>query len=409
MREPNYLFSEVDWFSFQERQKKSLSDEIAKFDGNRLLNTSIDDLCDYFVKKYHLDVPILLEDRIVADQNETQIDVSQDSMMFILDRSQPVYVAGTKVEITIPFEGGAQAFNIRPTSFSLIPPVAEVRGGILFLEIQGTNLQSKQVRASIDQTLSEIKRHLDILRKDAEALNNELVQLVGPSIERRKAKLLENQNLVASLGFPLKERSDSPRTFVTPEVRRKITPTLPAASTLPYKPEPTLSLNDYDHILNIIQNMARVMELSPSAFATMDEEALRSHFLVQLNGHYEGGATGETFNYGGKTDILIRVQDKNIFIAECKYWSGPKKLRETIDQLLSYSSWRDTKVAIVIFNRKKNFSAVLDSIPSTVDAHPNCKRFIGRQSETNFRYTFAHKDDPNRELTLTVMAFDVPS
>jgi hypothetical protein len=128
-----------------------------------------------------------------------------------------------------------------------------------------------------------------------------------------------------------------------------------------------------------------------------------------LNGHYEGGATGETFNYEGKTDILIRVQGKNIFIAECKYWSGPKKLRETIDQLLSYSSWRDTKVAIIIFNRKKNFSAVLDSIPPIVDAHPNCKRFIGRQSETNFRYTFAHRDDPNRELTLTVMAFDVPS
>jgi len=409
MHEPNYLFSKVDWFSFQEHQKKSLSDEIAKFDGNRLLNTSTDDLCDYFVKKYHLTVPILLEDHIVADQNETQIDVSQDSGRFIWDRSQPVYVAGTKVEITIPFEGGAQAFNIRPTSSSLSPPVAEVRAGILFLEIQGTNLQSKQVRTSIDQTLSEIKRHLDTLRKDAEALSNELVQLAGAEIERRKAKLLENQNLVASLGFPLKERSDSPRTFVTPEVRRKITPTLPVASTLPYRPEPTLSLNDYDHILTIIQNMALVMELSPSAFATMNEEALRSHFLVQLNGRYEGGATGETFNYEGKTDILIRVQGKNIFIAECKYWSGPKKLGETIDQLLSYSSWRDTKVAVIIFNRKKNFSAVLDSIPPTVDAHPNCKRFIGRQSETNFRYTFAHRDDPNRELTLTVMAFDVPS
>ena len=155
--------------------------------------------------------------------------------------------------------------------------------------------------------------------------------------------------------------------------------------------------------------MAQVMELSPSAFATMDEESLRSHFLVQLNGHYEGGATGETFNYEGKTDILIRVQGKNIFIAECKYWDGPKKLTDTLNQLLSYSSWRDTKVAVIVFNRRKNFSSVLDVIPPTVEAHPNCKKFVGQQSETSFRYTFAHRDDPNREMTLTVMAFDVPS
>lgn len=409
MREPNYLFSNFNWFSVLEHQKKSLTDEIAKFDGNRLLNTSIDDLCDYFVKKFCVDVPVLKENQIVVDQKETQIDVSNDPMRFIRDPSRPFFIAGTKVEITVPFDGEAEAFKIQPTSFTLNPPVAEIRGATLVLEIQGTNLQAEQVRKSIDQTLSEIKKHLDTLRRDAVGLNNQLPQLARAEIERRRAKLLENQNLVASLGFPLKERSDAPRTFVTPEVRRKITPTLPNASTTPYKPEHTLSLNDYDHILSVIQNMARVMELSPSAFATMNEESLRSHFLVQLNGHYEGGATGETFNYEGKTDILIRVQGKNIFIAECKYWVGPKKLSETIDQLLSYSSWRDTKVAIIIFNRNKNFSAVLDAITPTVKAHPNFKKFIGRQSETSFRYLFAHRDDPNREMTLTVIAFDVPS
>ena len=157
-----------------------------------------------------------------------------------------------------------------------------------------------------------------------------------------------------------------------------------------------------------MSNMALVMERSPSAFATMDEESLRSHFLVQLNGHYEGQATGETFNYEGKTDILIRVNGRNIFIAECKYWGGPKKLTETIDQLLRYTSWRDTKVAIIIFNRQKSFSRVLETIPQVVKEHQNYKRELGRPSETSFRYIFAHRDDPNREMTLAVMAFDVP-
>lgn len=408
MGRPNYIFNKYDWFSVQEHIKKQLANEIAEMDGNRLLNTSVDDLCKYFEDKYRVNVPILFENTIVADQQETQIDVSQDQMRAIRDRSQPFYMPGTVIEITIPFEGDAEAFNIQPTSFTLNPPHAEISGSNLVITIQGTDLKPDQVREQIDRTISDINSYLNTLRNNAEGLNSQLHQIARSAIERRRQKLLSDQNLVASLGFPLKQREDATKTYVTPEVCRKIIPTLPPASAEPYKPEPTLSDDDYEHILKVIQNMAQVMERSPSAFASMGEESLRSHFLVQLNGHYEGQATGETFNYEGKTDILIRIEGKNIFIAECKYWEGPKKLTETIDQLLSYSSWRDTKVAIIIFNRRKNFSKVLEAIPTTVDAHKCFKRSLGQVSETNFRYVFSNKDDPNREIVLTVLTFDVP-
>jgi hypothetical protein len=184
---------------------------------------------------------------------------------------------------------------------------------------------------------------------------------------------------------------------------------MPPASSITYKPEPALAAADYEHILGVMHGMTQVMELSPSAFHDVDEEALRSHFLVQLNGHYQGQATGETFNYEGKTDILIRSDGRNIFIAECKFWSGPKGLGETIDQLLGYSSWRDTKTAVVLFNRNRDFSKVLATIPEAVREHPQFKRELPGSSETTFRYMFANKDDRNRELHLTVMAFDVPT
>jgi len=122
--------------------------------------------------------------------------------------------------------------------------------------------------------------------------------------------------------------------------------------------------------------MVKVMERSPKAFDGLDEEGIRSHFLVQLNGHYEGQATGETFNYQGKTDILIRSGDRNIFIAECKFWGGPQMLTQTIDQLLGYLSWRGSKTAILLFNRNRDFSKVLDSIPETVRAHPNFQKEV---------------------------------
>jgi hypothetical protein len=155
-----------------------------------------------------------------------------------------------------------------------------------------------------------------------------------------------------------------------------------------------------------------VMERSPKSFKNMQEESLRDHFLMQLNGQYEGQATGETFNYEGKTDILIRANRedvvKNIFIGECKFWTGPKGLQETIDQLLGYTSWRDTKTAIILFSRNKNFSDVLAKIPGAAKAHSNFRKTHKHISETEFRYTFAHKDDLNRGLIITIMAFDVP-
>jgi hypothetical protein len=403
-----YLFNKYDWFSVQENIKNQLLNEVAGMDGNRLLNTSVDDLSKYFENKYCVNVPSLLEDNIVVDQKEAQVDVSHDRMRAIRDRSHPSYISGTAIDVTIPFEGDAEIFNIKPTQYTLNPPSFEISGNNLIVVIQGVELQADKVKAEIDRTISDVRMYLNNLQRDADGLNRQLNILARNVIDRRRQKLLADQNLVTSLGFPLKKREGSPKTYVTPDVRRKIRPTMPPAIITPYKPEPTLSNDDYLHILSIIQNMAQVMERSPTAFASIDEESLRSHFLVQLNGHYEGQATGETFNYEGKTDILIRVDGKNIFIAECKYWGGPQKLTETIDQLLGYTSWRDTKVAIIIFNRRKNFSKVLEVIPGTVGAHKCFKRSLGQVTDTSYQYIFSNRDDPNREMILTILAFDVP-
>lgn len=155
--------------------------------------------------------------------------------------------------------------------------------------------------------------------------------------------------------------------------------------------------------------MVAVMERSPKAFKGMKEEDLRQHFLVQLNGQYEGQATGETFNFEGKTDILIRTAGKNVFIAECKFWDGPESIRRAIDQLLGYASWRDTKTAFLVFNRSKNLSSVIQKVKEAVKTHPNVLRELPYASETGLRVVLHHRDDRARELILRVLIFEVPA
>ena len=410
MNKDDILFSKAEWRTVEANQRRMLEKEIEVWDENQLLNTSVDDLCRYLVEKYRIDAAVLDRDNIAVDPHETKVDVSQDPLRAIRDRSEPFYIPGTEIKITVPFTGEADVFKIRLPGYALnpSPPQGKVEDGTVTFSIIGPDLKKDEVKRRIDETVDRIDDYLKRIRSDVDKLNSQLDSIARNCIEERRERLLANQSLVASLGFKLKQRDDSPKTYRAPEVRRKITPKRPQASSMPYKPEPALDDADYEHILGVIENMVQVMERSPAAFSTMDEESLRSHFLVQLNGHYEGQATGETFNYEGKTDILIRSEGKNIFIAECKYWSGPKTLIETIDQLLGYSSWRDTKVAVIVFNRNKGFTNVLETIKSKTKEHPNYKRELARPSETSFRFIFAHRDDPNRELTLTIMAFDIP-
>lgn len=409
MRDRQYLFNDADWFSVERNQLQKMAEEIAAVNGDRLLNTAVDDLARYFESKFNVEVPALITEEIVVDQRETKIDVRHYPRGWIDDRSRPAYVPGTEVEVEIPFTGDAEVFRVQPTSYTLNPPRAEIRSNALVLRISGTDLSAEGVQQSINQTINNIQSYLSTLRTNAAGLNQQLFQRAKTAIESRRQKLLADRNLVGALGFKMKQRDGNQRTFSAPEVKRKIAPVMPTASSTPYKPEPVLNNEDYEHILGVLDNMVHVMERSPSAFHHMDEEALRTHFLVQLNGHYEGQVTGETFNYEGKTDILVRSGDKNIFIAECKFWGGPKKLTETIDQLLGYSSWRDTKTAVIIFNRNRDLSRVLAVVPETAKQHPNYKREIAGNTETRFRYCFSHGDDANRELLLTILVFDVPT
>lgn len=401
------LFSGPDWFSVEKGRKGQMSAAILNMDTNRILNTPLEDLADYFEGEYQIEVPVLITDEASADQQEKDIDVSGDRDRYWGARG-PHLVRGTEVTVRVPFSGDQGLFKVRPTSFTLEALYASVEGNEIVIRTSDVNPDAARIKAFVDRQLQAIEGYLATLRKNAAPLNKSLRTIALEQLTARKEKLLKDQNLVSELGFKLRDRSGMPKTYVAPEVKRKMKPTLPPSRSGNFKPEPAISTEDYEHILTVIQNMAIVMEQSPSAFESINEESLRSHFLVQLNGQYEGQATGETFNFGGKTDILLRVDGKNIFIAECKYWGGPKKLSETVDQLLSYSSWRDTKAAILIFNRRKNFSKVLQAIPPTIESHESYKRTESVSGETSFRFILGNIDDRAREIILTVLAFDIP-
>ena len=403
------FYGHGDLRDYFEEIKQAVKKEIEGFETNYLLNASEEDLVRYLANKYSLDPPILDTDKTsISPPKDIDIDVSQDPMRAVFDRDQPCYVKGVAVTVSIPFGGDGTFFRYTPSPYTMNPPRGEVVDQEVQLKFQQIEHDSEELGREISRRTGDIKQYLGWVKGNIDNFNKDIEPFIRDALRQRKQKKMKDLDLVAKLGIPVKRHEGMPRTYAIPEVKRKPNVIKPATEGKPFAPEPTLEMEEYENILSIVRNMALVLERSPSAFERMTEEDLRQQFLVQLNAQYEGMATGETFNFQGKTDILIRYEGRNVFIAECKFWKGEKGFLETIDQLLRYTSWRDTKTAIILFNREKNFSAVLDKIPKAAKSHKCFKRDEGKKGETEFRFILNQPDDPNRELVLSILAFNVP-
>ncbi len=403
----DFLFSKYDLSANIEKWREELRTKIMNLQAQEIIGVDLDALSKELADDYRVDMPVLQEQDIVADSEETDIDKSHD-FHYSSRESGPIYIRGQRVIFSVPFTGDSQVFNLTASCQSCCPPQASIEKNCLQISFSDIDLKPEQVNAQFDRTLKGIKEGLNWIQHDLDSFYKSLPLYIRQLIDNRKARLEQNASVIKGLKYPLRQRPTeklpyyncSPKRIIPPREKRLLGRNTP--------PEPALEIQEYNHILDIIKNMSKVMERSPKVFRTMDEESLRQHFLVQLNGNYEGNATGETFNYNGKTDILVREDGRNIFIAECKFWKGAQTFIKTIDQILGYTSWRDTKTAILLFVKNKDFSEILAQIPSVVRQHPNFIQAIQYGEETDFRFVFSNPGDGNRRLYLSVVAFHIP-
>jgi len=394
----NLLFGGRELRDLRNRKLAEMSDELYALDENRILNTDSDEVMKYFRDKYDIDVPKLDIDNTEIDKKETDLGPHR------LPR-----IRGTIVEYHIPFSGDKELFQYRPSSYSGEPTAIVMEGELtISIEFGAEDADHEKVGKKYEQELKKVEKYLEWQRNDVTQFREELQSKARILLDSRKKKLLADQEILVKIDKPIR-RANAPSTYSVPKIRKTIELPKQSKSASPQAIEWSLDIQVYEHILSVLENMVAVMEYSPRAFSNLDEEALRFHFLVQLNGQYEGTATAETFNFTGKTDIIIKEGGKNIFVAECKFWRGPQALIDTIDQILGYLTWRDTKAAIVLFNKNRGFSQVLKKIPDTVREHLCFDRQLDYDSDRGFRFEMHKSDDPEKKLLLTVMAFDIPS
>lgn len=162
----------------------------------------------------------------------------------------------------------------------------------------------------------------------------------------------------------------------------------------------------YADILNTINSIGKRFESLPRSYSGKDEESLRDEILIALSSIPDLVTLGEVFNRKGKTDIFATRNGNVEFIGECKFWHGPKAFINTIDQLLSYLTWRNEKAAIILFVRNKNITQVINAMLSSICSHPNYIRQITKYDKTWFNFEFSNN---HQTIEVAVMLYHIPS
>lgn len=412
------LFSKKSLRDYLNRQQERVGETIRDISRDRVLQVPTSTLANEVYEECCIDVPTLPEDQQLQERvqisgpTDVEVDVSENRSRAIRGRSTPTHVEGTRINFEVYFAGDYRLFQCEPKTYSKTPPRAScVASDALVFAYEWPN-DTGSVRDAHEQfqgEVREVRNTIETVQEQVEdGFNDSLRQTIEPQLKRRRESVSEDRSAVESLPYDLKRRSNAPNTYKAP-VEQTFTKPKPEERNSGQASNWIIEDEVYEDILTVLRNMAWVMERSPSAFEEMNEEDLRAHFLVQLNGQFTGPSTGETFNRTGKTDIYLPVKDRAVFIAECKFWRGQRAFGEAIDQLLSYSSWRDTKTALVLFNRNQDTSQVLAQIPETVGDREDHLRTTEYGEETDFRFVLHHGDDPGREITITVLVFDVPT
>jgi len=399
------IFAESRLSDLLDRKKEELVAKVGGEADNWLLNVNEEEYIAHLVDIYSI-TPLDFDwDKITISESEKMIPAEHfpaHRFNVFPGKRYPKQV----ITFHVPYTGEPALLRMQPSRFQVWTYDVDAGQSSISFDVINWQDDADQIKRAADEVLRPLRQNAENSSSDILTYNSQIPSIARNAVRARKEVLLKRANLVESLGIPLRRSDSVPETFAVPVVPKKMV-VRPTAPTTAFAPEPTLDETTYAEILRIVHETGVAMERHPSTYTDKDEEALRDHLIMVLTPHF-AGVTAETFNHVGKTDILIRHEGKNVFVAECKFWSGPKGLLETIDQALGYLTWRDSKAALIIFVRNQSLSDVLGAIESNVPEHPQFVAARDKTEETSMNYDFRLPDDASRSVRLAILAFHFP-
>jgi hypothetical protein len=408
MNGQHHLFSTGELRDYLTRARERAQDALLSYPADELLQAPEADVTAYLLDRALIDEVVLHRDRAeLLDPSEHTVP-TRDRFDLAVGR-QTMRV--TRWTLVIPFTGDDALLKLRASTYLSASAYAELRQEEIRLVWDGAygSGDPQQIKSYFDGELDRVERQLAFTNNDVRNHNKAMEAELPGAVAARRAKHLADKQTQAALGFPVRRRNDI-GTYSAPITRRRVRhekppQRRPGATGRPFAPEPALSDVDYEAALRVLISSRNALERNPSTVARLNEEQIRNILLIGLNNQFEGNVGGEVFNGAGKTDILVRVEDRNVFVGECKIWKGPKTVTDALDQLLTYLVWRDTKAALLLFVRSGDIAAITDKAVAALSAHPSVKRRGPHVDDDRHDFVLGANSDANREIKLALLIF----
>lgn len=402
---------------FFEDRIRQMAQEIAKLPKNDVLNINEDEYIDYLENEYSL-IPISIRRDEAEIFNPRQIRKEvrcnpYTHAIYGYGENDTIVYDGYEIKVAYPFEGDSILFFVRPNTFTIggaVPKEIDIndRLGKVIVTIECWDKDPDHFNNDKESIFNSKIAPLLTVNPEVERFNEQLRSRIVSEFQKRKEECLSENAFFRAINV---QPSDVPYKVSVPTVKKKQVPH-PEVKRQEYKPYPSMDDRMYTDILQTLYRAGQAMERKPSTYMDKGEEALRDLFIFRLEDRYESATvTGETFNFGGKTDICLKdaASNANLFIAECKIWHGAKAFSEAIDQLFDrYLTVRDSKVALMFFVVGNEFNSVLETIKQEAPKHKYFTSYKGEREKSSFSYMFSLPTDMEQKVFLEIMAFHFP-
>lgn len=370
----------------------NIREALTKMPDSNILANSDEELTDYFYERWKLDP--------IEEDPDRRVAATEDRDLRQLPRSEHSF-GPTQVEIQyavielplVPKACNKVTLQLRGQNFLMSPVshMASFRGDHMVV-----------LRLHLDESeslLEDLRKMFGLINEDIERDTPDFRPRVLTQVKTRREQVETHvskfEEAMTKIGVEIRKKAGAVEP-VNVKVRRGI-------KLLREKPsqaaQPELTAESMMEIVGLIDQSGKGFETTPDTFAALGEEQLRNIILGHLNAVFGlAAATGETFSKSGKTDILLRVRDGVVLIAECKFWDGAKQFDEAIDQLFGYLTWRQTYGIVITFSKNKGLTGVVEAAKEAVSKHESYRSGLRDLSDTHLTSIHTHPDDDDKAV-----------
>ncbi len=393
-------FSVISYFEYVEQIKQQISKEIESKSKEYILGVTEQEYKDFLIEKFSL-VPVIIDYNNESIREPVRAKKLLEDQLYREKYQVELYV----FKVVLPYTGSKKIFEIAPSSRILTSGDITVTDSTVSYEFELYKMDADEYHRAKKEHQERAFGNLENANTNARALNNLIIDQVSNEFKKVKENFEKENNFFEAIKLNVSKGS----VFVAPTVQKKIIPQPAIPKGKEFNSEPALAKELYEDILSVIYNAGKHMETKPALYENKGEEGLRDQFLYILETRYDNTtAVGEAFNRSGKTDIILKwaKDSTNLFVAECKIWHGATEFHSAISQLFDrYLTWRDSKTALMIFVKNKDFTNVLKVIKEEVKQHPYFIKEAGTRGDSSFSYIFRLNQDPNKHVFFEIMAF----